>query len=68
MILHESNDSALSSSITQDLHLNKFADVEEEAVKEVNPANKQPQELQEDSSPHEEEGPTNQENSLPNTS
>jgi len=68
VIFDESNDGVLSGSIAQSLHLNNYGDDEEEAAKEVNPADKQPQELQEDSSPQEEEEPTNEENSLPNAS
>ena len=68
VIFDESNDGVLSGFIAQSLHLNKYGDDEEEAAKEVNPTVKQPQELQEDSSPQEEEEPTNEENSLPNAS
>jgi len=51
VIFNEFNDSVLSGSIAQSLHLNKYGDNEEEAAKEVNPTNEQPQEVQEDSSP-----------------
>ena len=67
VIFDESNDGALSGSIAQNLHLNKYGDDEEEAGKEVNPANEQRQKLQEDSSPVEEKEPTNEENFPPNT-
>ena len=45
VIFDESNDNVLSGSIAQNLLLNKYGNDEEEAAKEVNPANEQPQEL-----------------------
>jgi len=45
VIFDESNDGVLSVSIIQNLHLNKHGDDEEDATKEVNHAEEQPQVL-----------------------